>query len=153
MTPETERRCAARLHTHLVLTALGLTQGLWSPLRGMARAQDGYYARLNNADLQKRNDLDGRGPLSQEELVAFASWLLDLCLDQATFMRSLVSLESLKLRMHELLLSLSARPSELILPPGRVAHVHAADLSFYLTLPVQETEWSSSGVTYVKRAS
>jgi len=39
-----------------VLTALGQTQGLWSPLRGMARQQEAYYARLNNADLPKRND-------------------------------------------------------------------------------------------------
>lgn len=73
----------ARLHTHLTLTALGLTHGLWSPLRGMARDHETYYTRLNNADLERRNDLDGRGPLSQEELVAFAIWLLDVCLDQA----------------------------------------------------------------------
>ncbi len=101
---------SARLHTHLMLTALGQTQGLWSPLRGMARQQDAYYARLNNADLPKRNDLDGRGPLSQEELVAFASWLLDVCLDQASFMRSQLSLATFKERLRDLLLSLAARP-------------------------------------------
>ncbi len=101
---------AARLHTHLVLTALGQTRGLWSPLRGMARQQEAYYARLNNADLPKRNDLDGRGPLSQEELVAFASWLLEVCLDQASFMRTQLSLDTFKGRLHELLLSLAARP-------------------------------------------
>jgi len=101
---------AARLHTHLLLGAFGLTQGLWSPLRGMARSQEAYYARLNNADLPQRNDLDGRGALSQEELVAFASWLLELCVDQARFMRDLLSLTSLKTRLHELLLSLSATP-------------------------------------------
>jgi len=101
---------AARLHTHLVLTALGQTQGLWSPLRGMARQQEAYYARLNNADLPKRNDLDGRGPLSHEELVAFASWLLEVCLDQASFMRNQLSLDAFKGRLKELLLSLAARP-------------------------------------------
>ena len=100
----------ARLHTHLVLGALGLTHGLWSPLRGMARHQEAYYARLNNADLPRRNDLDGRGSLSQEELVGFASWLLELSLDQARFMRDLLSLGSLKARLQDLLLSLSARP-------------------------------------------
>jgi Fic family protein len=103
----------ARLHTHLVLTALGLTHGLWSPLRGMARDHEGYYARLNNADLQRRKDLDGRGPLSQEELVAFASWLLDLCLDQARFMRGLLGLAQLKDRLSDLLLWLSAHPWEI----------------------------------------
>ena len=100
----------ARLHTHLALTSLGVTQGLWSPLRGMARNQEAYYARLNNADLPKRNDLDGRGPRSQEELIHFAQWLLELCLDQATFMRGLLALDSLKARLEELLLSLGARP-------------------------------------------
>lgn len=62
------------LHTHLVFHRLGLTQGLWSPMRGLARQQDEYYARLNNADLPRRNDLDGRGQLSQEELVKFADF-------------------------------------------------------------------------------
>jgi Fic family protein len=100
----------ARLHTHLVLTALGLTHGIWSPLRGMARDHEGYYARLNNADLERRNDLDGRGPLSQEGLVAFASWLLDVCLDQARFMRAFLGLEALKERLRDLLSWLSAHP-------------------------------------------
>jgi Fic family protein len=100
----------ARLHTHLVLTALGLTHGIWSPLRGMARDHEGYYARLNNADLERRNDLDGRGPLSQEGLVAFASWLLDVCLDQARFIRELLGLEALKERLRDLLSWLAAHP-------------------------------------------
>ncbi|MGQ0697999.1 MAG: Fic family protein [Panacagrimonas sp.] len=57
---------SARLHSHLALHRLGITQGLWSVMRGMAREQERYYALLNNADLPRRNDLDGRGPLSQE---------------------------------------------------------------------------------------
>jgi Fic family protein len=100
----------ARLHTHLVLTALGLTQGLWSPLRGMARDHEAYYARLNNADFPRRNDLDRRGGLSQEELARFASWLLEVCLDQARFMRALLGLEELKSRLLDLLLWLSIHP-------------------------------------------
>ena len=100
----------ARLHTHLLLTALGVTHGIWSPLRGMARDQAGYHARLNNADLPRRNAVDGRGPLSQEELVAFARWLLDVCLDQVRFMRSLLGLEQLKGRLADLLRWLDAHP-------------------------------------------
>jgi Fic family protein len=100
----------ARLHTHLTLGALGVRHGLWSPLRGMARSHEAYYARLNNADLPRRNDLDGRGALSQEELVAFASWLLEICVDQARFMRELLALGSLKARLRELLLSLGDQP-------------------------------------------
>ncbi len=96
----------ARLHSHLVLHAMGLTHGLWSPMRGLARTHEQYYARLNNADLSRRNDLDGRGPLSQEELVAFARYFLEICLDQVRFMRQRLDLTSLKDRLKALLLSL-----------------------------------------------
>ena len=92
----------ARLHSHLVLHAMGLTHGLWSPMRGLARAHEQYYARLNNADLSRRNDLDGRGPLSQEELVAFARYFLEICLDQVRFMRERLALASLKDRLKAL---------------------------------------------------
>lgn len=100
----------ARLHSHLLLHAAGLTQGLWSPMRGFARTQERYYALLNNADLPRRNDLDGRGPLSQEELVAFARYFLEVCLDQVQFMRARLDLQTLKDRLKALLLSLQARP-------------------------------------------
>ncbi|MFH1605207.1 MAG: hypothetical protein ABIH03_15035 [Pseudomonadota bacterium] len=101
---------AARLHTHLVLHAMGLTQGLWSPMRGLARSQEQYYARLNNADLSRRNDVDGRGPLSQEELVNLASYFLGVCLDQVRFMRERLDLASLRDRLKSLLLHLQDQP-------------------------------------------
>ena len=100
----------ARLHLHLTLAALGLLHGPWSPLRGIARDRAQYYARLNNADLPRRNDLDGRGALSEEELIRFASWLLGVCVDQCRFMRGLLSLGGLRARLHELLSSLAAQP-------------------------------------------
>jgi Fic family protein len=101
---------AARLHTHLVFFSMGLTQGLWSPMRGLARTQEQYYARLNNADLPRRNDLDGRGPLSQEELVAFVRYFLEICLDQVRFMRSRLDLGALRDRMRSLLIHLQDHP-------------------------------------------
>jgi Fic family protein len=100
----------ARLHSHLVLHALGLTTGVWSPMRGLARTQDSYYARLSNADLPPRNDLDGRGALSQEELVAFASYFLDVCVDQVKFMRQRLDLDAIKERLRGLLLRLQETP-------------------------------------------
>ena len=100
----------ARLHTHLVLDAMGLTHGLWSPMRGLARTQDQYFARLNNADLPRRNDLDGRGSLSQEELVAFARYFLETCLDQVRFMSERLDLASLKDRLKALLIDLEGKP-------------------------------------------
>jgi len=101
---------AARLHTHLVLNAMGLTQGLWSPMRGLARTQEKYYALLSNADLPRRNDLDGRGALSQEELVSFATYFLEVCLDQVRFMREKLHLASLRDRLKSLLFHLQEQP-------------------------------------------
>lgn len=100
----------ARLHSHLVFHAMGLTMGLWSPMRGLARTHDQYYARLNNADSARRNDVDGRGRLSQEELVAFAGYFLDVCLDQVRFMRERLRFETLKDRMRTFLLRLQQAP-------------------------------------------
>jgi Fic family protein len=101
---------AARLHTHAVLDAMGLTHGLWSPMRGLARTQEQYFARLNNADLPRRNDLDGRGPLSQEELVEFARYFLEVCVDQVRFMSQRLDLAGLKDRIKALLVHLEGRP-------------------------------------------
>ena len=100
----------ARLHAHLVLSRLGLTNGLWSPMRGLARDHEGYYARLSNADLPRRNDLDGRGPLSQEELVAFARYFLDVCVDQVAFMTDMLALDRFRDRLGDMLRHLESRP-------------------------------------------
>jgi Fic family protein len=100
----------ARLHSHLALHSRGLTQGLWSPMRGLARTQEDYYARLNNADMPRRNDLDGRGVLSQEELVKFAHYVLETCLDQVKFMQQQLNLDSLKVRLKDLLIHLQENP-------------------------------------------
>lgn len=100
----------ARLHTHLLLHVLGLTRGVWSPMRGLARAHETYYAMLNNADLLRRNDYDGRGPLSQENLVEFGRWFIETCIDQATFMRDLLDLKGLHSRMGDLLRFLEYHP-------------------------------------------
>lgn len=99
-----------RLHSHLALHALGLTDGLWSPLRGFARTHDEYYQRLAAADLGRRNDLDGRGNLSQEELVRFVSYFLDCCMDQVDFMLKLTAFDAFRARLRDLLLHLDANP-------------------------------------------
>lgn len=120
---------AARLHSHLVLHALGLTQGLWSPMRGLARSHADYYARLNNADLPRRHDYDGRGPLSQEELVAFVAYFLDTCLDQAQFMGGKMDLGHLRDRIADLLTWLGAHPWQMgseksVIKPDALEAVH-----------------------------
>ncbi len=99
-----------RLHSHLTLHASGLTDGLWSPLRGFARTHDDYYLRLAAADQQRRNDLDGRGNLSQEELVKFVDYFLDCCLDQVDFMLKMVEFDGLRARLMDLLSYLDRNP-------------------------------------------
>jgi len=100
----------ARLQSHLALHSMGLLHGLWSPMRGLARTQEQYYLRLAEADLPRRNDYDGRGPLSQEELVAFAKYFLEVCLDQARFIGGQLALASLKARIESLLTHLQRNP-------------------------------------------
>ncbi len=88
-----------RLHTHTLLSALGYTGGLWSPLRGYARSVDRYYALLAAADEPRQGDLDGRGNLSENALVAWIDYCFDLCLDQVVFMRSMLALGHIERRL------------------------------------------------------
>lgn len=88
-----------RLHSHAVLGALGYTNGLWSPLRGFARSVDQYHARLADADLPRRGDLDGRGNLSEQALVAWIDYVLDVCLDQVKFMGGLLDISAMERRI------------------------------------------------------
>lgn len=62
----------AQLHSHVLLQSMGLTNGVWSPLRGLARTQKDYYLRLAQADMPRHGDLDGRGNLSIAQRAVFA---------------------------------------------------------------------------------
>ena len=88
-----------RLHTHTLLSALGYTGGLWSPLRAFARSKDRYYALLTDADSARRGDLDGRGNLSEQALIAWIDYVLDCCLDQTAFMAGMLDFASMKARI------------------------------------------------------
>lgn len=88
-----------RLHTHLVLGKLSLTNGLWSPLRGFARTRDAYFGKLAAADEPRAGDLDGRGNLSERALIAWIEYVLDLCIDQVQFMGDLLQLDGMRDRI------------------------------------------------------
>ena len=88
-----------RLHTHTLLWAMGYTGGLWSPLRGFARASDRYFALLAAADQPRRGDLDGRGNLSEQALVDWIDFVLMVCRDQVAFMGSLLRLPEIEHRI------------------------------------------------------
>lgn len=89
----------ARLHTHLLLHAAGLSQGLWSPLRGFARSQARYKALLQAADEHRRGDQDGRGNLTQAGLVDWIAYTLDICIDQVQFMTQQLNIQSMRSRI------------------------------------------------------
>jgi Fic family protein len=89
----------ARLHTHLVLGKMGLTNGLWSPLRGFARTQAAYCAQLVAADEPRAGDLDGRGNLSEQGLMDWLTYVLGLCMDQVTIMEKMLALDGMRDRM------------------------------------------------------
>lgn len=88
-----------RLHTHTLLSALGYTGGLWSPLRGFARSTERYYALLADADSLRRGDLDGRGNLSEQALIVWIDYVLDTCLDQVRFMAGMLDFATIKARI------------------------------------------------------
>jgi Fic family protein len=88
-----------RLHTHVALHGLGLTGGLWSPLRGFARQADRYLALLAAADEPRRGDLDGRGNLSEAALLDWIAFVLETSLDQVRFMRQLLDVQRLDQRI------------------------------------------------------
>lgn len=89
----------ARLHTHLALGHMGLTNGLWSPLRAFARSTDRYYALLDAADQPRAGDLDGRGNLSEKALCDWLGYVLTQCLDQVRFMSDLLNLGAMRDRI------------------------------------------------------
>ena len=89
----------ARLMSHAVLfEALG-TGGIWSVARGLARSENNYKSHLAACDATRRNDLDGRGALSEEALAAFTRFFLENCLDQVRFMEELAQPNRLRDRI------------------------------------------------------
>ena len=89
----------ARLMSHAVLVEALDSGALWSVARGLARHVETYKQQLAACDLPRRNDLDGRGHLSEEALADFAVFFLDLCIDQVEFMGGLIQPERLRERI------------------------------------------------------
>jgi len=89
----------ARLMTHAMLLDALDTGAVWSVARGLARNESRYKACLAACDLDRRNDLDGRGTLSEEELANFTRFFLEVCLDQVRFMRQLMEPNKLRARI------------------------------------------------------
>ena len=91
---------AVRLQSHCALWTL--SDGLWSPSRGLARDTESYYARLINADAPRRGDLDGRGNLTTAGLLEWVDYFLDICADQVRFMSRMLDFDGMKRRIDAL---------------------------------------------------
>lgn len=89
----------ARLMSYAVLNKVLDAGGIWSIARGLARNESTYKNHLAACDLQRRNDFDGRGNLSEEALAQFTEFFLQICIDQINFMESLVQPDKLKDRI------------------------------------------------------
>lgn len=89
----------ARLMSHATLLEALDTGAVWSIARGLARNVDAYKGHLAACDLPRRNDLDGRGHLSEEALTEFTRFFLTTCIDQVTFMENLMQPDQLRTRI------------------------------------------------------
>jgi len=89
----------ARLMSHATLLDALDTGAVWSIARGLARNITAYKGHLAACDQTRRNDLDGRGNLSEESLAEFTRFFLSTCLDQVSFMEGLMQPDSLRARI------------------------------------------------------
>lgn len=89
----------ARLMSYAMQLDALETGGVWSIARGLARNEAAYKHQLAACDMKRRNDLDGRGALSEEALCDFIAFFLKTCIDQVDFMENLVEPNRLRNRI------------------------------------------------------
>jgi Fic family protein len=89
----------ARLISHALLLETLDTGAVWSIARGLARRVEDYRRHLAACDMTRRNALDGRGHLSEENLTAWTRFFLTTCIDQVTFMERLIQPDGLRARI------------------------------------------------------
>jgi Fic family protein len=89
----------ARLMSHAMLLHILDTGAVWSVARGLARNVQQYKTLLANCDMTRRNNLDGRGALSEEALAEFTRFFLTVSSDQVAFMEGLMQPDRLRTRV------------------------------------------------------
>lgn len=128
----------ARLFTTAYGYRIGVGDNLlWTVARAFARKRSEYDFHLDLADQPRRNDWDGRGPLSEENLVRFCVFFLRCCEDQIRYMDGLLKLEEFGPRyrryvdglVREKTLSKTAdRVMERLLPLGEIPRSDVMDI-------------------------
>jgi Fic family protein len=88
-----------RLFTLAFAERIGVdSEQLWNVSRAFARQRGEYDAHLASADMARRHDYDGRGPLSEEALNQFCKFFLKCCVDQLQYMEKILELPQLEAR-------------------------------------------------------
>lgn len=90
----------ARLFTDATLKAIGLeSYGVWCLSRGLARSSDQYKQLLERADFPRQGNNDGRGLLSETNLLTFCDYMLDTAQDQIDYISDLLELGAMRKRI------------------------------------------------------
>lgn len=69
--------------------------GLWNISRGLARNSVKYRENLSYADMPKQGERDGKGALSSKALAFYVDFMLDVALDQISYMNKHLKLNAL----------------------------------------------------------
>ena len=69
--------------------------GLWNISRGLARNSSAYKDNLSYADMKKQGEKDGKGTLSSLALEKYVEFMLDIALDQVSYMNKHLKLNAL----------------------------------------------------------
>jgi Fic family protein len=69
--------------------------GLWNISRGLARKANAYKDNLSYADMVKQGEKDGKGVLSSKSLAKYVEFMLDIALDQVSYMNKHLKLNAL----------------------------------------------------------
>ncbi len=90
----------SRLFTGLCLARSGLNTGnLWSLSRGLSKRKSEYMSSLRYADSPEIGFVEGQGVLIEEQLADFCQFILETCVDQVEFMRTILGLQEINARI------------------------------------------------------
>ena len=89
-----------RLFTDTALSSLGLNSvGVWCLSRGLAKTSKDYKGFLARADFTRQGAHDGRGLLSEKNLIEFSRYMLNSAIDQIEYISELLELGKMQNRI------------------------------------------------------
>lgn len=89
-----------RLYIDLFLKHIGIGgYGIWCLSRGLARTNVEYKSALARADYPRQGDRDGRGVLSEANLVSFCEYMIKTAIDQVEYMIDILDLQGMEKRI------------------------------------------------------